>query len=688
MPNAILDKITANETQTAYDLYSFDIFDTLITRTTATPRGIFAIMQDVLLKDEKYKNIPDFIKKNFYDLRLQYEMHLRDMMRRNYEKEDIDFDFIYDQFAENYTLPEEDKNALKQLELDTEYKNILPINKNIDRVKELINTGARVVLISDMYHSEKTIRSFLCKCDDIFENIPIYVSSAYGKTKITKGLFKIVQEAENVNCSKWLHFGDNIRVDINPARDFGIKAQHYKYIGLEDYEKEVLKKLGNNSFIQLAIGASKNARLFTPDMIPQKKLGCSFAACLYVGYIEWLISESQRQGIKRLYFLARDGYLLQKMFDIIAQARGVNIETKYIYGSRAAWRLPAISEIGLKRLAEVNTRTFTQLPLMAETLQLTLSELMNFLPEKYHLRTKISVEELMEIAEILDNNIDFKNLLKFNCKEQKELIQKYFKQEIDYSDEHLAIVDVRGCGFTLSCLKAIVKDIYNKPIKTFYLLLNQVRTLNDKNNYAWFSNRDYGHQLSEVFTRAPHGCTIGYKYNNDGIVIPVFDNSESTALINWGFDLYNAGFEAFCKYYALNSSINNKIIISDVILFCEYYNYMKTSKNSTFANIVGSIPYSLETTYDAKAKDVFIKKYKTKELLLQFFKGEPTTSSLGNLYYARCSNNARKIWNLKKEYKSLRKFLINIDTNRKQRKAELCILGKKISFRKLLWGRK
>ena len=41
-----------------------------------------------------------------------------------------------------------------------------------------------------------------------------------------------------------------------------------------------------------------------------------------------------------------------------------------------------------------------------------------------------------------------------------------------------------------------------------------------------------------------------------------------------------------------------------------------------------------------------------------------------------------------KEYKSLRKFLINIDTNRKARKAELCILGKKISFRKLLWGRK
>ena len=484
MPNAILDKITANETQTAYDLYSFDIFDTLITRTTATPRGIFAIMQDVLLKDEKYKNIPDFIKKNFYDLRLQYEMHLRDMMRRNYEKEDIDFDFIYDQFAENYTLPEEDKNALKQLEIDTEYKNILPINKNIDRVKELINTGARVVLISDMYHSEKTIRSFLCKCDDIFENIPIYVSSAYGKTKITKGLFKIVQEAENVNCSKWLHFGDNIKVDINPARNFGIKAQHYKYIGLEDYEKEVLKKLGNNSFIQLAIGASKNARLFTPDMTPQKKLGCSFAACLYVGYIEWLISESQRQGIKRLYFLARDGYLLQKMFDIIAKARGVDIETKYIYGSRAAWRLPAVSEIGLKRLVEINVNIFT-IETMASAFCCSINELIKFLPKKYqkYPPTKmLNLDELKEIGAALDKNNNFKILLDNKCSKKQELIKEYIKQEINDSDENWAIVDCVGSGYTLSCLKSILKQ--SKPIKSFYLRLSSAKSLAETNFYT------------------------------------------------------------------------------------------------------------------------------------------------------------------------------------------------------------
>ena len=31
-----------------YKLYSFDIFDTLITRKVATPKGIFVLMKDII----------------------------------------------------------------------------------------------------------------------------------------------------------------------------------------------------------------------------------------------------------------------------------------------------------------------------------------------------------------------------------------------------------------------------------------------------------------------------------------------------------------------------------------------------------------------------------------------------------------------------------------------------------------
>ena len=68
-----------------------------------------------------------------------------------------------------------------------------------------------------MYLSEKTIRRFLCKCDEIFENIPMYVSSTYGKKKTSNCLYKLVHEVEKVNYSKWLHTGDNIKSDIKSS---------------------------------------------------------------------------------------------------------------------------------------------------------------------------------------------------------------------------------------------------------------------------------------------------------------------------------------------------------------------------------------------------------------------------------------------------------------------------------------
>ena len=190
--------------------------------------------------------------------------------------------------------------------------------------------------------------------------------------------------------------------------------------------------------------------------------------------------------------------------------------------------------------------------------------------------------------------------------------------------------------------------------------------------------------------RAPHGGTLGYKYDETGKVVPILDDTEGDAIIKWGFKDFADGIEAFSKFYASSSFQNKDIILSDVTLFCEYFNYMKNCKNSAFANLVGTIPFARISSTN-KENEIFIKKYKTKELLKNFVKGEKILNSTGHLFnlsYARCSNNARKIWDLQKEYKSLRHFILNIYTNRKEYKAELCILGKKFNFQHWLWRKK
>ena len=173
-------------------LYSFDIFDTIITRKTATPSGIFLIMQEKLLNDKKFLDIPEYIKENFYLLR----QHAENLARRSYcvkGCEDKTFEQIYEAFGCMRLLSTRQLERIKRLELETEYQNIVGIDENIRRVKELLGQGKDVVLISDMYLSSDQIRVFLCKFDQVFENIEIYVSSECKKCKGSTNLFKYVQ---------------------------------------------------------------------------------------------------------------------------------------------------------------------------------------------------------------------------------------------------------------------------------------------------------------------------------------------------------------------------------------------------------------------------------------------------------------------------------------------------------------
>jgi hypothetical protein len=59
------------------DLFSFDVFDTLITRRTALPTGIFGLVEERLNKDAVYADWPEFLKNNFARLRVSAESSVR-----------------------------------------------------------------------------------------------------------------------------------------------------------------------------------------------------------------------------------------------------------------------------------------------------------------------------------------------------------------------------------------------------------------------------------------------------------------------------------------------------------------------------------------------------------------------------------------------------------------------------------
>lgn len=329
-------------------MISFDIFDTLITRKTYSPQGIFLLVQERL-----YNNLRDdnfYFCKNFFTFRINAEKDAR-LYAKQEGREEISLDEIYDLLAIRNDLSKDLSNRLKEWEIQEEINNIYPIKQNIEMLKNYLAEGKHIILISDMYLDKATIRKILLKADPIFYDIPIYVSSEINKTKYNGSLFFEVARREKIYFSDWIHFGDNRISDYLMPKMLGIDARHIPFEELTLWERELGDKLGlkTNLMLQLYLGIARNVRLENKLNCPGK-IGASIGGILLYPYVFWLLRKATEIGIKRLYFIARDGYILKKITDLIISNQHLDIHTKYIYGSRKAWKLNEFPEKDKKKV--------------------------------------------------------------------------------------------------------------------------------------------------------------------------------------------------------------------------------------------------------------------------------------------------------------------------------------------------
>ena len=319
-------------------MFSFDIFDTLITRKVALPKGVFYEIQDQLSSEKKYTDFPKFIKQNFVSIRTSTELFMYKYVCTK-EIQDITFEEIYARIQKQYNLDDWIINELKKLEQETEEKSFVPVESTISLIKELVTKKKKVVLISDMYFPSNIIKKWLIKIDPVFSNLPIYVSADWSRKKQNGELFKVVSVHEKVSYNNWIHFGDNYRCDYEMPRLLGIDSIHFNFPQLKSYEKNILEKKEFDCSIQRAIGKIRNMRL-KYNGTPKFEFGFSFSGIILCEYINWLIETSVVQGIDMLVFIARDGYVLKNIADIYIREKKINLKTKYIFGSREAWKTP------------------------------------------------------------------------------------------------------------------------------------------------------------------------------------------------------------------------------------------------------------------------------------------------------------------------------------------------------------
>lgn len=576
-------------------MYSFDIFDTLITRSTATPEGIFAFIQKDLIDKDKYKTISKAVRNNFYQLRIMAEKLAR-YTYQNRQTEDITLQQIYEAMNLRGEMTESQIACLMELECEIEYRESIPIACNISRIKQLLAEGETVILISDMYLPEMQIKSMLKKADPILETLPLFLSGSYKKGKYTGSLYLQVREELKIN--NWTHFGDHVKVDVETPRKLGISSEQFYFPELLSIEKKVLEGNEDNLWLQKMIGSSRRARLHLGMQKSQNdawQTGVCAGGIVLFSYVNWILRNCKEKNISRLYFIARDGYVLKKIADLIIHAAGERIETYYIYGSRRAWRIASFGErvndvMQLIRWSHGNS--IKSIRDIADVFQIPVEELERFLSIQIEDDEQtVSYYTKQKIWQELQTNTEFKYFLKEYHAAKRSLVGQYLRQEIDFSDDDFAFVDVSGSGYTQGCLADIIRDFYDKPIRTFFFKLEKVKDVDNCINYCFCPMRLQNGVALEMLCRAPEAQTWGYEKEN-GKVMPVFleNQEERRAIIQHGFQDYLEGIEAFVKSVCQCGEI---FFLEDMKQLANILIYITETPDDVLMRFIGDMPNSV-----------------------------------------------------------------------------------------------
>ncbi len=527
-------------------LYSFDIFDTLVRRKCLSPVGVFAYVKQRMYGSEIA--FPQYLMENFNSVRQWCESNVREYYRktvdvRKSDKIEISFDEIYERMKNTYDLSEEQIRFLKQWELEGELETCIPYEDNIEKLKKLLKQGEEVVLISDMYLPRGFIAKLLEKVDEDIAKLPLFVSSDYGVQKTTKKLYlEVFSSFESYKFTKWIHYGDNPNADDKMPKQLGIKTIKHNIPKWDSYEQKYLKISNTyDSYRCAALFARFKEKLNASCDDKNKRDRAIFSYCYVstwlVPYVAWAVNDAIKKGIECLYFISRDGHHLKRIADEIISTKGLNIKTKYIYGSRRVWRIPSyIEEVDDDFFsAHGNISDVKNYNMLLEAMHIDDTTFCNIFPELRFLKKEkfFDMKTIEKIREISKASKKYNTYLLDKAKEERKIVADYLKQEIDFK-EKFAFVEYWGRGYTQDCLARLldfvmVEDGMDKsklPDNIFYYLRSIYFTEGRIVRYN-FLNTQQGLIMAEaVFANVPYNSVKAYKYSGEKIVPVMDDNQE------------------------------------------------------------------------------------------------------------------------------------------------------------------
>ena len=542
-----------------YNVISFDIFDTLVSRIVYRPKDLFSLMQSKISTMDCMLNYSEIID-NFTEIRIQSESDARIFKSEKYGGEpEILISDIYNEIVRKVpTLTQPIVDLLIDLEIECEKIVLYKCPRGEELFKKASLSGAKVLLISDMYLPSKTLCDILRSCGYQLDNVEVFSSGEEGYSKHSGALYPVVAKKLSLDKTRWIHIGDNPHADITNAEKFGIKsmlATWSEYSHERSYHWKSKDVVGESLYRSTEL---KQTSGFYDN--PLSEIGFKVFGPLLLGYISWLANQLKNHKIDKALFLARDAHLINKIYNKYFSIE--SIESEYIYLSRASTYMLGITDWPMHRIWHLfggkNKKSIKKiLSVVGLDAKNHLSDIHNVgFPDENYIPIRGEENKVYWLINKLFQQILLKNT------DNREQFSDYFKKACA-DKKNIALIDVGWMGNIQSVFARSLGDQWaEKNITGFYMATfegaNDNKSLYN-NMMGWITNfgqpKDMqdallsgGVELMEFAMADNTGSTLGYIKTDEGIV-PLRDTtSDSEKDYLQKAELLQKGILSFFEY--------------------------------------------------------------------------------------------------------------------------------------------
>jgi FMN phosphatase YigB (HAD superfamily) len=512
-------------------MWTFDVFDTAITRLVHRPDHLHWLVGRHL----KATGLVDIDPNEWRLVRLAAETQAR----RDNGGDEITLNQVYAIIGRRLSVDAAVATRAMTIEREFEHELVRPVAATRARVSQLRAAGRQTSFITDMYLDSRTIAGLLATCGYETKCGDVFVSSEQRGSKARGDLYASFAASRNQRCRDIFHTGDNLKSDVKNARRAGLAAQWFTAAEPNRFEALLFERAGRNYVASAIAGAARAARLSFekgesgPGGLVRVSAGV--VGPLLTAFVCWLLLQARRDGVNRLYFLARDGQILSQIAQRVAAWAGLGIECRYLLGSRRAFYLPslpsdpalaiecALSHSIGKRVSEL----MTELEIDARSSSPILTE------HRLNPRELIGTDNLGRLREALSLP-SLADVLKERRAERAQALRTYLRAEGVFDRPEAAIVDIGWKGSLQCRLERACREHSDVTFRGYYYDLD-ARPTDLRGDVATFANGEFRNvELIETFCMANHPSVQGFNLNTEGGATPIIEADHDREALEWG----------------------------------------------------------------------------------------------------------------------------------------------------------